>query len=434
MSKKIFYNSSYFKFFRRHLKPIEIEKEFKNLIHSKNNKEYPKTDRYIYPKEKNINLNFYFQKHSITLINKVRDLFLEFDVDQSDSFDQNEFYQMFNINKIPIKLDEIIYLFKFNNHKKNITFSELINLAFDPDFDQRYKEVIEKIKPRCEIGIICPNDFSGMLSHLCEFGKLSSEAKNFRKKISRTKTRKISNIWNNNSDHKAYIRSKNRDEIIEENERIKNIREIPIKSLNIFGLTTNEEIKNTSNKNLYNRNSSINKTESYTDYELLNKTEKFKKEQNEFINNFKTIIEITKKKIARNEKLFKSINYRNKLDTSKRNLAKSIDILHKINPKINHTYIAYCPIKQKFIDLSTGTGHNFNAVLDIKSKKLKNNRTEQFSNYIPLLTERNKDKAKINDKYNKFFKDHLKNKKDNNKFKMNSNIIKKAGGIYIYDN
>ena len=433
MSKKIFYNTSYFKFFRRHLKPIEIEKEFKNLIHSKNDKEYPKTDRYIYPKEKNINLNFYFQKHSITLINKVRDLFIEFDVDQSDSFDQNEFYKMFNINKIPIKLDEIIYLFKFNNHKKNITFSELINLAFDPDFDQRYKEVIAKIKPRCEIGIICPNDFSGMLSHLCEFGKLSSEVKNFRSKISRTKTRKVSNNWINNSDNKVYIRNKNGDEILEESGRRKNfIREIPIKSLNSFGLTTNEEIKNTSNKNLYNRNN-INKTESYTDYELLNKTEKFKKEQNEFINNFKTIIEITKKKLSRNEKLFNSINYRNKLDISKRNLAKSIDILHKINPKINHTYIAYCPIKQKFIDLSTGTGHNFNAVLDIKSKKLKNNRTEQFSNYIPVLTERNKDKEKINDKYNKFFKNYLTNKKDNNKFKMNSNIIKKIDGKNIND-
>ena len=42
--------------------------------------------------------------------------------------------------------------------------------------------------------------------------------------------------------------------------------------LNYFKLL---KIKNTSNKNLYNRNSSINKTESYTDYELLNKTEKF---------------------------------------------------------------------------------------------------------------------------------------------------------------
>lgn len=340
---------------------------------------------------------------------------------------------MFNINKIPIKLDEIIYLFKLNNHKKNITFSELINLTFDPDFDQRYKEVIAKIKPRCEIGVICPNDFSGMLSHLCEFGKLSSEVKNFRKKISRTKTRKTSNIWINNSDNKEYIRSKNRDEILEESIRSKNIREIPIKSLKCFGLSSYGEIKNTSNKNLYNRNN-INKTESYTYYELLNKTEKFKKEQNEFINNFKKIIEITKKKISRNEKLFNSINYRNKLDISKRNLAKSIDILHKINPKINHTYIAYCPIKQKFIDLSTGTGHNFNVVLDYKSKKLKNNRTEQFSNYIPVLTERNKDKAKKNDKYNKFFKKYLKNKKDNNKFKMNSNIIKKIDGIYINDN
>ena len=63
---------------------------------------------------------------------------------KSNSFDQNELYQMFNINKIPIKMDEIIYLFKFNNHKKSISFSELINLTFDPNFDMRYKEVITK--------------------------------------------------------------------------------------------------------------------------------------------------------------------------------------------------------------------------------------------------------------------------------------------------
>ena len=415
MSKKIFYNSSYFKFFRRQLKPIEMEKEFIHLIHSKNNENYPKTDRNIYPKEKNINLDFYFQKHSLILINKIRDLFIEFDEDKSDSFDQNEFFQMFNINKIPIKLEEIIYLFKFNNHKKTITFSELIHLTFDPDFDQRYKEVIEKVKPRCEIGIICPNDFSGMLSHLCEFGKLSSEANKFKKKFKQNKKKKTYKNFNNTS--KIFIQSKTKEEVTNENEKKEkgNRRDNIVRRLSGIVLKNEENIKN-SNKKLYNRNNIFkNMTESHTDYELYINNENFKKEQDNMIENFKTILEITKKKILRNEKLFKNINYRNKAETSNINLVKSMDILQKINPKLNNTYITYNEINQKFIDLNTGTGHKFKNIENYKYKKLKNNRTEHFSNYKPILTEVNK--SDVNKKYNNFFKKYSIDKIYKNKFK-----------------
>ena len=415
MSKKIFYNSSYFKFFRRQLKPIEMEKEFIHLIHSKNNENYPKIDRNIYPKEKNINLDFYFQKHSLILIKKIRDLFIEFDEDKSDSFDQNEFFQMFNINKIPIKLEEIIYLFKFNNHKKTITFSELIHLTFDPDFDQRYKEVIEKVKPRCEIGIICPNDFSGMLSHLCEFGKLSSEANKFKKKFKQNKKKKTYKNFNNTN--KIFIQSKTKEEITKENEKKEkgNRRENIVRRLSGIVLK-NEENRKNSNKKLYNRNSIFkNMTESHTDYELYINNENFKKEQDNMIENFKTILEITKKKILRNEKLFKNINYRNKAETSNINLVKSMDILQKINPKLNNTYITYNEINQKFIDLNTGTGHKFKNIENYKYKKLKNNRTEHFSNYKPILTEGNK--SDVNKKYNNFFKKYSIDKIYKNKFK-----------------
>ena len=36
---------------------------------------------------------------------------------------------------------------------------------------------MEKIRYRTSQNDICPNDFSDMLSHLCEFGKLSPELK-----------------------------------------------------------------------------------------------------------------------------------------------------------------------------------------------------------------------------------------------------------------
>ena len=377
-----------------------MEKEFINLIHTKDEKNYPKTDSNIYPRGKSRNVNFYFQKNSLDLINKIRDLFIEFDEDKSNSFDQNELYQMFNINKIPIKMDEIIYLFKFNNQKKSISFSELINLTFDPNFDMRYKEVITKIKPRCEIGIICPNNFSGMLSHLCEFGKLSSDAKNFRKKIIRTKRKgnKLNNIVNNS---KYFIRSKTKDEINKVKE-IKSSREIKNSKLSF------KKIEKLSNKsfNERNRNNNISIPQSLTDYEFMKGTQKLNKESEFMIDTFKTILEITNKKLNRNEKLFQNINYRNKIEISKINLMKSFDTLNKMNPNLSNTYIAYNPLNNKFINLNTGNIHNFRKKSEFKNKRLKNNKTEDILKYKPTLTSISEVHEKINykKKYNLLFK------------------------------
>ena len=399
MSKKIFYNTSYFKFFRRQIKPIEMEKEFINLINSKNENNYPKTERNVYPKEKKINLDIFFQKHSIDLIKKIVDLFVEFDKDKSNSFDRFEFCKMFNINKIPIKMDEIIYLFKFNAQKKTISFFELINLTFNPDFDLRYKEVISKIKPRLELGIICPNDFSEMLSHLCEFGKLSADAKKIRKSISKPKKNELNSLINNNN-NKHYIKSKTKDEI----NYIKPVTKIGKKIINKKSFNINKEVylKKSSNNLIYNRNRNKNIMESYTDPELFRKMNKFKEENDHMVNNYKTIIEIAKKKLIRNELLFKNINYRNKYEKSKRNLAKSIDTLYKINPNINNTYISYNPLKQKFINLNTGNDYDFKNINNYKSKRLKNNKTENFSYYKPILTKI--DENHIKNKYNLFRK------------------------------
>ena len=398
MSNKIFYNTSYFKFFRRQIKPIEMEKEFINLINSKNENNYPITERNVYPKEKKINLDIFFQKHSIDLIKKIVDLFVEFDKDKSNSFDRFEFFKMFNINKIPIKMDEIIYLFKFNAQKKTISFFELINLTFNPDFDLRYKEVISKIKPRLELGIICPNDFSEMLSHLCEFGKLSADAKKIRKSISKPKKIELNSLINNNNKH--YIKSKTKDEI----NNIKTITKIGKNIINKISFNINKEdyLKKSSKKLIYNRNRNKNIMESFTDPELFKTINKFKEEENYMVNNYKTILEIAKKKLIRNELLFKNINYRNKYEKSKKNLAKSIDTLYKINPNINNTYISYNPLKQKFINLNTGNDYDFKIINNYKSKILKNNKTENFSNYKPILMKI--DENHIKNKYNLFRK------------------------------
>ena len=188
-----------------------------------------------------------------------------------------------------------------------------------------------------------------MLSHLCEFGKLSADAKKIRKSISKPKKIELNSLINNNNKH--YIKSKTKDEI----NNIKTITKIGKNIINKISFNINKEdyLKKSSKKLIYNRNRNKNIMESFTDPELFKTINKFKEEENYMVNNYKTIIEIAKKKLIRNELLFKNINYRNKYEKSKKNLAKSIDTLYKINPNINNTYISYNPLKQKFINLNT---------------------------------------------------------------------------------
>ena len=132
--------------------------------------------------------------------------------------------------------------------------------------------------------------------------------------------------------------------------------------------------------------------------------------------------------------MFKNLNYRNKIENSKRNLAKSIDILHKINPKINNTYISYCPINQKFIDLNTGKGYDFSNIKDYKYKGLKNNikENENILNYKPIITEANENDKRNNHKI--FLKQYLLNKKDKKYYRNKSNNVRKKDSIFINEN
>lgn len=417
MNKSIFYNTSLFKFFRRHVKQNEMEKEFINLIYAKDKKNYSqrntkikkkfikslKLDKPIIkslPKERKINLDFYFQKKSIDLINKIRDLFIEFDEDKSNSFDQNEFYQMFNVNKIPIKMEEIIYLFKFNAHKKVISFSELINLTIDPEFDQRYKEVIDKVRPRCEIGIICPINFSGMLSHLCEFGKLSPDAKKFHKKLSKLKSKSVFNNSLLESNNRYYLKHKNSTPMRERRFKtnLENRKSLPINY-------KDDDPSTRKRKSIFSRNNDIMElVEQMPDSDFYKRTKELKKDNEVMVKAIKTIIEISNKKIQRYENTFKDTNYRNKIEISKRNLTNSFNVLQRINPKMNDkTYISFCPFKDEFINVNTGGVFDLKSIKEYKSKENKN---KNNAPYKPILTEINKKQEK-HKKYNPFLSKNL---------------------------
>ena len=207
-----FYNASNFKYFRRYIKPITINKAFIDLIESKedelkfqtgtsetnkdniidnNIKQTVTKEDHIKKrdisndgenakkKEKDFIIDLLYQKGSIEKIKKIRDLFIEFDTNKTHTLDQKEIYLMFNINKIPITIDEVKELFGFSRRNKNIKFYDFIKLILNKNFAEKFKIFIKsKVKQRLNDGETCPNDLGEMISHLSEFEQLSPEIKN----------------------------------------------------------------------------------------------------------------------------------------------------------------------------------------------------------------------------------------------------------------
>ena len=65
---------------------------------------------------------------------------------------------------------------------------------------------MEKIRYRCNESDICPNDFNDMLSHLCEFGKLSPELKE------KTKNEQINNKNQNKKSEYKILDNENKNQ------------------------------------------------------------------------------------------------------------------------------------------------------------------------------------------------------------------------------
>ena len=399
------YNINTFGFYRRQVKQKDLDKAFIKLIEkeeqrikeekaflkkminnfecnskSKKNITYNKSsNNRVNNSERNryLNLNLIFPKISIERINKIRDLFIEFDVDKNRTFDKDEIYLMFNTNKIPITKEEVIDLFGFNKRKKFICFNEFINLTVNEDFSNKFtKLIMEKLRYRCNESDICPNDFNDMLSHLCEFGKLSPELKE--------KTR---------------------------NEQIKN------KKQNDYKILDNE------NKN--QKNSNINETTEKSDE---------KKEKDEFdFNNEKDIneirenpnllkrekeynnfMEISDKKYLRFKEFLIKANIRDKILKKQKKLSKSVKIINKINPEIAKNYISYYPTENVF------KNPNNNTIISFKVSE--NN--QKYPNILSNNTENNKRISLSNKKVpkNLYFHIHYKNNNKYMKLVKNKNL------------
>ena len=397
MKRKIF-NINTFSFYRRQVKPKDLDRAFIDLIEKeerkineeknlhekkedksnfipdkKNNlkdeKKFSNTERNKNG-EKKLSLNLIFPKISIERIMKIRDLFLEFDVDKNRTFDQDEIYLMFNMNKIPLTKEEVIDLFGFNNRKKFISFFEFIQLTVNEHFSNKFKKLIMgKIRYRCHESDICPNDFSDMLSHLCEFGKLSPELKD------KTREGQMKMISENEK-----ISSKTLD-----NHENKNFHQINSVMTDIVQNLVEHKVKN---KFYFNNEKDIN--------EIRENPNLAKKEKE-----FKNFMEISEKKYWRFREYLTKANIRDKILQKKEKVSRSLKIINKINPEIANDFICYYPTENVFKIPKN------NKILYYPFYRNKQN-YEKYPNMQFNKTEKNKNILSPNEKNqrNHYFKSH----------------------------
>ena len=235
-----------------------------------------------------------------------------------------------------------------------------------------------------------------MLSHLCEFGKLSPDAKKFHKKLSKLKSKSVfsnSLLENNN---RYYLKHKLFSPMKEPKDKMK----LEMRKSCPINYKEGERSPRRP-RSIFDRNTDFMElVELMPDFEFYKKTKELKKENEEMQKTIRTILEINHKKILRYENTFKNTNYRNKIEISQRNIANSFNLLQKINPKMNNkTYISYFPFKDEFIDLKTGEICNLKSIKEYKTKE---NKSRNIAQCKPILTEINKNQEK-HIKYNPFF-------------------------------
>ena len=392
---KKFYNSTSFNYFRRKLKPIDINNAFIQLLESKeklinsqktipiekesidihtttnktsnienitlsNNKDEIYYNTGI--NRKNSCLELLYPKSSLEEINKIRDLFIEFDTDKSHMLDQKEIFLMFNINKIPIKYEEVKELFGFSKRKKYIKFYEFINLTINPKFYERFKKFISNnVKCRVKEGDICPNDYKDMLTHLCEFGQLSPELKK--------QTRNGINYKKNTSPSfpKYLLELKNkRNSTFHKNKTIDISKKKNLKR-NSFSDKINENIDQLDKINDKENSNKIYANKDFKkDNNIINNTINNKESPNlfEIDREYSNFINLSRKKLQRYHNNLEDKNIKDKIMQRKEKLSQSLEIINNnTNSDIGDKYICYYPTENVFKKMKE------KKIIDFQSKR-----------------------------------------------------------------
>jgi len=368
------YNLNTFGFYRRQIKSQDLDRAFINLLEAEESKKsniekinLPEKENFQLHKvvsqkigeskisnnesnfksQKSFNLKLIFPKIQIERINKIRDLFLEFDDKKDRTFDADELLVLFNMNKIPITMEEINDLFGFSKKKQILSFCEFIQLTASEEFSVKFKKLIkEKIRHRVKKTDICPNDFNDMLSHLCEFSKLSPELNN------KSKEEQLEN--KDKKKTSKYIEDLGkRMNTFRRTSRKKSLMTMLVESLNMR--RKNYDFTNEKDLNEIRQNPN-----------LLKKEREF--------NNF---MDISTKKYLRFKEYLEKMNIRDKILKRKEKLTKAVKVINEINPNIAKNYICYYPTDNKFKNVESKKTISLNSSKkNIKLPAISNCKTE----------------------------------------------------------
>ena len=228
-------------------------------------KKVPEREKYV-----NINPKYFFDQKTFQKILKFKEIFLEFDEDQSRKMEIDEMVEMFNQNHIDANLEDLRNLFFKDKHVKKedimklyLDFYQFMNFALtkDQDFRQFMREIKAKRKSKIkdgknneedEVGYL-PMNFNLMFDYFLMKGKERASYEEITKSILEmdkiiNNNKNIDNVHTNNdiddnksktnsSDANDNITNKNKNNEDNENENID--YEDQLKNLNFVNLINN---------------------------------------------------------------------------------------------------------------------------------------------------------------------------------------------------
>ena len=228
-------------------------------------KKVPEREKYV-----NINPKYFFDQKTFQKILKFKEIFLEFDEDQSRKMEIDEMVEMFNQNHIDANLEDLRNLFFKDKHVKKedimklyLDFYQFMNFALtkDQDFRQFMREIKAKRKSKIkdgknneedEVGYL-PMNFNLMFDYFLMKGKERASYEEITKSIVEmdkiiNNNKNIDNVNTNNdiddnksktnsSDANDNITNKNKNNEDNDNENID--YEDQLKNLNFVNLINN---------------------------------------------------------------------------------------------------------------------------------------------------------------------------------------------------
>ena len=189
----------------------ESEKKHRLLMEFVDNlyKKIPEKEKYV-----NINPKYFFDQKTFQKILKFKEIFLEFDEDQSRKMEIDEMVEMFNQNHINANLEDLRNLFfkdkrvkKEDIMKLYLDFYQFMNFALtkDQDFREFMREIKlkkEKNNDKDEKERYLPMNFNLMFDYFLMKGKERASIEEIEKGISEMDKIIMSNNTNNKKDEK----------------------------------------------------------------------------------------------------------------------------------------------------------------------------------------------------------------------------------------